>query len=721
MSLTNKNISRRKFVTVSSLSSMAFTIGFYFPAASKGIGEIITAQNADEKGIELSAWISIDAAGIVTLLNHRSEMGQGSFQTVPQIIAEELEVDLDKVKITFAPGNNKKYGSQITGGSSTVRGSYKALLQTGAAAREMLIAAAAKNWNVAPAECYAALGMVIHRPSGKKLGYGALVAAAAKLPIPKQVVLKERKDYKLIGKPLQRQDIPLKTNGKAIFGLDKKIPGMLYAVVERNPRFQGKIKSLDDSAAKAMPGVKQVVKVAMPVFGFTREGVAVVADSLWTAMQARKLLKIEWDDEGFEHLSTEKLYGRMREDLNKPGLTQRKGGDFDAHFQNSANKLDLVYETPYESHSCMEPLNCIAHVQGDHCEVWGPIQGPDWVQSDISQRLNIPIENVTVNMTFLGGGFGRKAFTDYTFEAVLISKEMKAPVQVVWTREDDMTQGPFRPGAVYGCKGSIQNGAIESFQVKMAAQNMDQQAAGADKTKFNGSTSEGFAEAYFKSIPNYRFADIPTESPIPVMWWRSVYSSTNGFAFESFIDEMAHAAKKDPLDFRRSHLAGKRYQVVLDQLEKMTNWKNRSKNDGWGIAITECFKTIVGEAVKVSKNAEGKMVIDKVIAVMDCGWYVNPDIIQAQIEGSIVMALGAATVHETHFEDGKAVEKNFNTYPMPRINEIPAIEVHIIDNQENAGGVGEPALPAFAPALCNAIFNLTGKRIRKLPFKLSEV
>ena len=721
MSLTNKNISRRKFVTVSALSSMAFTIGFYFPAASKGIGEIITAQNADEKGIELSAWISIDAAGIVTLLNHRSEMGQGSFQTVPQIIAEELEVDLDKVKITFAPGNNKKYGSQITGGSSTVRGSYKALLQTGAAAREMLIAAAAKNWNVAPTECYAALGMVIHRSSGKKLGYGALVAAAAQLPIPTQVVLKERKDYKLIGKPLQRQDIPLKTSGKAIFGLDKKIPGMLYAVVERNPRFQGKIKSLDDSAAKAMAGVKQVVKVSMPVFGFIREGVAVVADSLWTAMQARKVLKIEWDDQGFEHLSTGKLYERMREDLNKPGLTQRSGGNFDAHFQKSDNQLELVYETPYESHSCMEPLNCIAHVQGDHCEVWGPIQGPDWVQSDISQRLNIPIENVTVNMTFLGGGFGRKAFTDYTFEAVLISKEIKAPVQVVWTREDDMTQGPFRPGAVYGCKGSIQNGAIDSFQVKMAAQNMDQQTVGADKTKFNGSTSEGFADAYFESIPNYRFADIPTESPIPVMWWRSVYSSTNGFAFESFIDEMAHAAKKDPLDFRRSHLAGKRYQVVLDQLEKMTNWKTRAKNDGWGIALTECFNTIVGEAVKVSKNAEGKIIIEKVVAVMDCGWYVNPDIIQAQIEGSIVMALGAATIHETHFEDGKAVEKNFNTYPMPRINEIPAIDIHIIDNQEDAGGVGEPALPPFAPALCNAIFNLTGKRIRKLPFKLSEV
>lgn len=721
MRLSNKNISRRKFVTVSSLSSMAFTIGFYFPAASKGIGEIITAQNADEKGIELSAWISIDAAGIVTLLNHRSEMGQGSFQTVPQIIAEELEVDLDKVKISFAPGNSKKFGSQITGGSSTVRGSYKALLTTGATAREMLIAAAAKRWAVAPAECYAQLGAVIHRPSGNKLGYGTLVEAASQLPIPKQVVLKERKEYKLIGQPLHRQDIPLKTNGKAVFGLDKKIPGMLYAVVERNPRFHGKLKSLDDTAAKALPGVRKVMRVAMPVFGSTREGVAVVADSLWTAMQARKLLKIVWDDMGFEHLSTAKLYERMRADLKKPGLEQRKAGNFEEHFKQAGSKLDLVYETPYESHSCMEPLNCIAHVQEDNCEVWGPIQGPDWVQSDISQRLKMPLENITVNMTFLGGGFGRKAFTDYTFEAVLISKEMKAPVQVVWTREDDMSQGPFRPGAVYNCKGSIHDGEIGSLQVKMAAQNMDHQSAEADKTKPNGSTAEGFAEAYFESIPNYRFADIPTQSPIPVMWWRSVYSSTNGFAFESFVDELAHTAKKDPLEFRRSHLAGKRYQAVLDQLEKMTHWKTRGKNEGWGIAITECFKTIVGEAVKVSRNKEGKIAIEKVVAVMDCGWYVNPDIIEAQIEGSIVMALGAATVHETHFEEGKAVEKNFHTYAMPRISEMPVIDIHIIDNQEEAGGVGEPALPPFAPALCNAIFDLTGKRIRKLPFKLSEV
>ncbi len=721
MNTANKNLSRRKFIALSSLSGTAFTIGFYYPAASKGLEKILTAQTADEKGIELTSWISIDKSGVVTLVNHRSEMGQGSFQAVPQIIAEELEVDLDKVRIVFAPGNSKKYGSQITGGSSTVRGAYKTLLRTGATAREMLIAAAAKTWNVPAIECYAENGMVHHRPSGEKLSYGDLAEGASKLPVPKQVILKERKNYKIIGQPLPRQDTPLKTNGKAIFGLDKKLPGMLYAVVERNPRFRGKVKSFDDTAAKAIAGVKQVFKVEMPVFGSVREGVAVVADNLWTAMQARKVLKVEWDDEGFEHLNTTQLYERMKADLKKPGLSQRTGGNFEERFQKAGKKLEVVYETPYESHSCMEPLNCIANVQGDKCEVWGPMQAPDWVQSDISERLKIPIENVTVNMTFLGGGFGRKAFTDYPYEAVLISKEIKAPVQVVWTREDDMTQGPFRPGAVYECRGGINDSRIAALQVKLASQNMDHQWPGADKTNFNGSTIEGFAEGYFESIPNYSFADIPTESPIPVMWWRSVYSSTNGFAYESFIDELAHAAEKDPLDFRRSHLGGERYQAILDKLEEMTGWKSRGKNDGWGLAITECFKSIVGEAVKVSRNADGKLKIDKIVAVMDCGWYVNPDIIKAQIEGSIVMALGAAVTHETHFEEGKAVEKNFNTYPMPRISDIPAMDIHIMDNDEKPGGAGEPALPPFAPALCNAIFNLTGKRIRKLPFKMEEV
>src|SRR5215204_269538 len=722
MQTTDKNLSRRNFIRLGSMTGAALTIGYAMPGLANEAAEILTAQKAVEQGIELTAWISIDKTGKVTILNHRSEMGQGSFQAVPQMIAEELEVSLDNVNIGFAPGHQSKFGSQLTGGSSTVRGAYKTLLRTGAAAREMLIEAAAKKWNVNKNECYAENGFVIHKPSGKKLGYGELVEDASKLTPPNDVKLKRREEYKIVGKPLARQDNPDKINGKAKFGLDIKIPGMMYAVVERSPRFRGKVKSFDDTAAKKIAGVKNVVKVSRPVFAYEFEGVAVVADSLWAAIEGRKALKVEWDDSGFEHLSTEQLYARMKEDLKKPVLSQRTGGNAEAAFQKSDKKVEAIYETPYESHSCMEPLNCTAHVQGDKVEIWGPIQAPDWIQQDVSGRLKVKPENVTVNMTFLGGGFGRKAFMDYTYEAVLLSKELNAPVQVVWTREDDTTQGPFRPGAVYECKGSIGGGGrITSFAAKMAAQNMNHQWAPApDKTAFNDSTVEGFAESYFETIPHYSFGDIPTESPIPVMWWRSVYSSTNGFAYESFIDELAHKAEKDPLEFRKQHL-GERYRAVLEKLEELTNWKTKKKNDGWGVAITFCFNSVVGEAVKVSKNAAGKLKIDKVFAVMDCGWYVNPDIIRAQVEGSIVMAYGAAVTHETHFMDGKAVETNFHQYKMPRINEIPEIEVHIMENDEKPGGVGEPGLPPFAPALCNAIFDLTGKRIRRLPFNMSEV
>lgn len=721
MITTPQNISRRNFIKFSGMTGAALTLGFYMPATGKEAA-VVKLETAENLGIELNAWISIDTAGKVTIINHRSEMGQGSFQSVPQIIAEELEVDLNHVNIVFAQGSQTKYGSQVTGGSSTIRGSYKRLLKLSATAREMLLEAAAKKWGVNKSDCFAENGQAIHKPTGRKLGYGALVEEASKQEPPKEVALKNPKEYKIIRKPMPRQDTPPKVNGKAIFGLDKKLPGMLYAVVERNPRFLGKVKSVDDTAAKAVPGVKHVLNVQMNVFSHKREGVAVVADNLWSAMQGRKALKIEWDDSGFEHHSTEQLYAKMHGDVKGKPISFKTKGNFDGAFDKASKKLEAVYETPYESHSCMEPLNCIAHFHDNKCEIWGPIQGPDWVQSDVAPMIGLKPEDVTVNMTFLGGGFGRKAFLDYPHEAALISKAINAPVQVVWTREDDMTQGPFRPGMVYQCKGGLsEGGSIQAFETKMAGQNMGHQNPGADKTSYNDSVTEGFLDTYLDSLANYNFGDIPLDSPVPVMWWRSVYSSTNGFAFESFMDELAVAAGKDPLDFRRQHLWDGRYHELLKKLEEVSGWKTRGKNEGYGVAITECFATIVGEVVKVSKKADGKVKIDKVWAVMDCGWYVNPDIIRAQVEGSIIMALGAAAFHATNFKDGKAVEQNFNTYKMPRITDIPEIEVHIMDNEENAGGVGEPALPSFTPALTNAIFDLTGKRIRKLPFALEEV
>ncbi len=714
-------LSRRAFIRLTGMSGAALALGYYLPASGSE-ARVVSVETANALGIELNAFIFIEPSGRITLLNHRSEMGQGSFQVVPQMIAEELEVSLDNINIAFAPGSQHKYGSQLTGGSSTVRGAYKHLLRMGATAREMLIEAAARRWNVPADECYAEHATIIHRPSGRKLTYGELAADAASLKPPREVKLKNRSDYKIVGKPLPRRDTPLKVNGQAIFGLDKKIPGMLYAAVERNPRFLGKVKSYDDSAARNVAGVQRIFKVQMDVFSHKREGVAVVANSLWAALEAKKALRVEWDDSGFDHPDTSQLFEQMRNSLSQPGLTQKAVGNFEAYFSKAVQQLEAQYETPYQAHACLEPLNCIAHFKGDSCEIWGPIQAPDWIQSDIAMKFGLKPENVTVNMTFLGGGFGRKAFTDYTYEAVAISKEMNAPVLVVWTREDDMTQGPFRPGAVYQCKAGLSpQGRISAFQVKMAAQNLNHQWPGADTQRYNDSTTEGLPEPFLQAIPHYHFADVPLASPIPVMWWRSVYSSTNAFAFESFIDELALTAGKDPLEFRKQHLPSERHRQLIDKLAEVSGWKQRGKNAGFGAAVTECFESIVGEVVKVSRKADGKIKIDKVWAVIDCGWYVNPDIIRAQVEGSIVMALGAALKHATEFAQGKAVQRNYDTYKMPRINEIPEIEVHIMENDERPGGVGEPGLPPLAPALTNAIHDLTGKRIRKLPFNFDEV
>ncbi len=719
--LKNKTTSRRNFLRSAGLTSTALFLGMYLPAGAKTSKVVNLGDDVDEDGIEMNPWVIIDTNGRVTLVSHRAEMGQGVYQSIPQIIAEELEVNLKDVHIKFAQGNGKKYGSQITGGSSTIRGSYKNLLKLSATARVMLIQAAANKWKVPLTECYAEAGNVFHKPSGKKYNYGELVTDASKLHVPDNVKLKERSEYKLIGKPLLRKDTALKTNGTAGFGLDKRVPGMLFACVERNPRLRGKVKSFDDSDARAIPGVKDVFKVTMKVFNTDREGVAVVATSTWAALQGRKALKVFWDDSGFEHINSTDIYQRHEDILkNKDGLVFKEQGDVNSIFSQASDKLDVIYQTPYESHAAMEPLNCVAYYQNDKIEIWGPIQAPDWVQDFISKEFNLPAEKVIVNMTFLGGGFGRKAFLDYPHEATLISKQIGVPVQVVWTREDDIMQGPFRPGMSYRCEGVVNNGKIDAFRMKLAGQNMDNFQSD-DRSKPNESSSEGFLKPYFDSIKNISIQDVPFETPVPVMWWRSVYASTNGFAYESFMDELALAAGADPIEFRKQHLNNDRLHKQLDKLIEVSGWKNRKKNEGYGMAITECFESPVAQVVKVSKNPDGGIKVDHVWAVMDCGWYVNPDIIKAQVEGSIIMALGAATIHEITFKDGLPEQHNFYDYHMPRITDIPPIDVFVMDNDADAGGVGEPGLPAFSPALTNAIFDLTGKRIRKLPFSLAEI
>lgn len=714
--------SRRAFITT---GGTALVLGFVVPRLARAEGlataaGVMTPDAAAAAGVQLNAFVSIDTMGKVTLVTHRAEMGQGAYSVVPQILAEELEVDIAAIAIMVAEGDPQKYGSQLTGGSSTVRGGITQLLKTGATARDMLVRAAAAKWNVAPDSCKARLGQVTHAASGRTLGYGALVEDAAKLTPTKDVPLKDRKDWTLIGKPIPRQDTPLKVNGSAKFGIDVRLPGMLYAVVERSPRFVGKVKRFDATKALAVPGVKHVVKTERDIFGKMREGVAVVATSTWAAMKGRRALLVQWDDTGIPEVSSASLTAAMKGSLAGTPLSAKTKGDVTAAL-GATPAVDAMYETPYQAHACMEPINCTAHVTDTSAEIWGPVQAPDWNRGHLAGALKLPMDKVKVNMTFLGGGFGRKAFTDFPLEAALVSRAVKAPVQVVWSREDDLSVGPFRPGAIYHLRGALTNGKISAIEATMAAQNLMEQEPGDTPKKPNDNVTEGLPETYLETIPNYRFGDIPLQAPVPVMWWRSVYSSTNGFAYESFLDEMARAAKMDPIAFRRQHFDSPRLHALADKLEAVSGWKQRKAGEGFGMSLTYCFSSWAAHVVKVSKARNNAIRVDKVWTVIDCGVAVNPDVIRQQVEGSIVMALGAATTHEVAFAAGSATKKNFDTYPLPRLRDIPPIEVHIMDNGEAAGGVGEPGLPGLTPALTNAIYDLTGTRIRKLPFDLTKV
>lgn len=714
-------LTRRTFLQYSGATATAFVLGVYNDAMAAGTPAVVRLDGAPANGIELNAWVIIDTAGQVTLVTHRAEMGQGVYQALPQILAEELEVDLDDVNVAVAPGDSAKYGNQITGGSSSVRANYKNLLLLAATAREMLIGAAADHWSVAKDDCYAVSGHVVHRPSGRKGNYGEFIEKASQRETPADVKLKNVADYKLIRKPLPRKDTPLKVNGSAIFGIDKRLDGMLFAAVERSPRLHGKVVSVDGKAALQIPGVRKIVRTRSRVHHTYREGVAVVATSTWAAFAGKKALKIKWDDSGFEHIDSDELFHKQQTVLRESeGLTFRSNGDPSRIIANADETLDVIYQTPYQAHSCMEPLNCTAWYQPDKLEIWGPIQAPEWVRDNLAEDMRLDREKITVNLTFLGGGFGRKAFMDYPHEAAQVSRDVGAPVQVVWTREDDTSQGPFRPGVSYRCEGVVNDGRIAALKLRLAGQNNDHWRVG-DETrgKPNRSASEGFLKPYFDTLEHISIADVPFEAPVPVMWWRSVYASTNGFAYESFMDELAVAAKADPLEFRRAHLQDKRLHRLIDKMAAVSGWADRGR--GYGVAITECFGSTVGQVVKVSRRDAGSVGVDRVWAVIDCGWYVNPDTIRAQIEGAIVMALGAAVTHEITFRDGMAQQQNFHNYPMPRLPEVPPVAVHIMENGADAGGVGEPGLPAFAPALANVIFDLTGQRIRKLPLSLGDI
>ncbi len=712
----SSKIPRRKFLKLSAISGTCLALGYI---SFSGKEPKIVNLDLEDLETELNPYIFIDNTGKITLFNHRPEMGQGTFQAIPMIIAEELDVDITNINIMPSPANRAKYGDQMVVGSRSIHSNYDLMRRVGASAKEMLIKAAADKWNISPEKCFAEKAMVINRNTGAKFSYGDLVADARKLAVPTKPTLKDPKDFKIIGKSLPRRDIPPNVKGETKFGIDIQVPGMLYASIERSPVFLGKLVSFNDEKAKAVTGVKYVLKTQREVFGQVREGVAVIADNYWAATQGRKMLEVKWDNSDLETWSTKKIKEDYINASHQPAEVFLQKGDFEKTFHDAAIKIEASYETPYQTHAPMEPMHALVSMEKDKCEFWGSTQNPNGVRSFLSKQFDIPEDNVKINYTFMGGAFGRRSLTDVVEEAADLSRKVDAPVKVIWNREDDLTQGPFRACSLNVCRGAIDNqGNPVSLEHKVICQDIRNQTG--NNPKPTNGIAGGINTEY--AIANLKISGVLRKLYIPVSYWRSVYHSTNCFAHESFIDELAHAAKKDPLDFRLSLLKDhKKYTQVLQKVAERSDWyKPREKDTGKGVAIVERSGSFVAMVVEV-KRLQDKVRPTKIIVAIDCGTPINPDIIKAQTEGCIVMGLTASYKSGLTIETGKVVEQNFDTYKMLRMEECPEIDVHVIASSDPPEGAGEAGLPAVAPALTNAIFELTKKRIRSLPFNLNEV
>jgi isoquinoline 1-oxidoreductase beta subunit len=726
MSNVSVSSNRRDFLKISGKTTALLAIGFSLPWHNSEAAVMTKIDsNALALGLELNPYISISDEGVITLFNARPDMGQGTYQSLPLLLAEELEVDLSQVTIRNTDGQGK-YGSQLSGGSSSIRTRWQPMRKAGAAVKEMLIKAASTKWNVPLSECYAEKAKVFHKPSGKSFTYGELVEEASKLEVPKEPKLKDPKDFKLLGKSVPRPEIPSKVNGTAIFGIDAQLPGMLYASIERSPTILGKVLSFDSTESLKVKGVKQVIKTERKMPHRAVEAVAVVADTYWAALKGRKALKVKWDAQGADKTSTDGYFENLRTLAKTEGVDYpEKRGDVRNAFAKASQKLEASYETPFLAHAPLEPENATVWVQGDKVEIWAPIQGPDGLIPQVAAYLNIKPENVKVNVPFMGGAFGRKAYYDYVMEALHISKQVKAPVKVIWTREDDMTQGPFRPAMLDRLEGALdEKGSLIAHHHQIVGASIQHQVFGSPlKNKADDWASEtaNFEDSPY-DIDNRKLSFNLAETDIPIVWWRSVYSSTTAFGQECFMDELAHAAKIDPLAFRLEMLAdAPRFSRVLQTLAKKAHYHQPlPANQAVGIAVARSFGTIVAHAITVSKQGKG-VKIEKVVSVVDCGMTVNPDNVLAQTEGNIVMGLTAAIKNGITLKNGVTEQTNFHEYNVLRINEMPQTEIHIIESTEAPGGVGEPGLPPIAPALCNAIFNLTGKRLRTLPIDIDNI
>jgi isoquinoline 1-oxidoreductase subunit beta len=714
-------INRRQFMVTTSVVGGAFVLGFVLPSRQVKAATIAEKpwNSPTTGGTEVNAWLIIGTDDSVTIRVAQSEMGEGVFTSMPMLVAEELECDWTKVRAEYASVNrsvreNRVYQRMATNGSGAVRRSREYLQQAGASTRARLIAAAAQQWGVPARECRAENGRVIHAASGRQINYGAVAATAAQVKLDAEPAIKTPDRFKLLGQSLNRLDVPLKVNGAAIYGIDVRLPDMLYASVMTCPVFGGHLTRHDFDAIKRMPGVRTAVEVP--------NGIAVVADSFWRAKTALEVLPTTWDFGGHANANSETFRKTFREALDKPGVVAKEEGDALAAIKAAAKVVEADYEVPYLAHACMEPMNCTAQVRPERVDVWVGTQNPEAVLAATAEITGVALENVYVHNCFLGGGFGRRGNTDHVRQAVTVAKALGGqPVQLIWTREEDIRHDWYRPMAAIRFRAALDANGLPTAYFNRSVTHSILSGIRPDNVK-NGidSTSvEGLANIPY-GFPQYRIEHLIQNTHVPVWFWRSVGASQNGFAVEGFIDELAYAAGKDPVELRRHLLKGHSdWLHVLDTVAEKAKWgKAMPSGTAQGIAIVESYGSIVAEVAEVSVSKRGEVRVERVVCAVDCGHVVNPLTVAEQIEGGVVWGLTATLYGQITIEQGRVVEGNFDDYPMLRLDAMPDIETHLaLTGGTKWGGIGEPGVPPIAPAVCNAIFKITGKRIRSLPLR----
>jgi isoquinoline 1-oxidoreductase beta subunit len=708
---SGNGLSRRAFLQVGAAAGGGLVLSLRLPLTS---GE---AEAAGANGFAPNAFIRIERDGQIVLTMPYVEMGQGTYTSIPMLIAEELEVELKRVRLEHAPPNAKLYGNpllageQATGNSNAVRAAWQPLREAGATARAMLVSAAARRWNVDPASCRAQSGEVMHAPSGRRAKYGELAADAARLPVPEKVALKRPQDFKLIGTPAKRLDTPAKVNGTAVYGIDVRPPGVKIATLVQSPVFGGRVKGVDDAAAKAVKGVRQIVRLD--------DAVAVVADHMGAAKKGLAALKIEWDDGPHAGLNTDAIVAELEQATLKAGAVAENTGDVDKAMASAVTKVEATYQVPFLAHATMEPMNCTVHLRKDGCEVWLGSQVMARAQAAVAKATDLPLDKVVVHNHLLGGGFGRRLETDYVTRAVEIAKHVDGPVKVVWTREEDIQHDMYRPYWFDRLSAGLDaKGMPVAWSHRFAGSSVVARWAPPWFNKdLDPDTTEGAIELWY-GLPNTHVEYVRVEPPgIPTAFWRSVGPSHNIFVTEGFMDELAAAAKQDPVAYRLALLdKTPRAKAVLALAAEKAGWgQSLPERVGRGVSLQFAFASYMAHVAEVEVAKDGSVRVRRVVCAVDCGTVVNPDTVRAQVQSGIIFGITAALYGKITVKNGRVEQSNFDSYQILRMNEAPAIEVHIVQSSELPGGMGEAGTSCIPAAVTNAIFAATGKRLRQLP------